>query len=145
MCIYLELCQEATSGEVFLLASAALANITFFDTIACEMLLQLDAMNILIAACGDKQRVDSPYSRDQVSEYTFIYCYRMGWGNLFQPEAHIFFRAMFSGPWLSDVSTVLQLLDGRHQIPLLCNNTPHGRFSEHVTISCNSAKISDTM
>nr|XP_028588188.1 protein inscuteable homolog [Podarcis muralis] len=30
------------------------------------MLLQLDAMNILIAACGDKQRVDSPYSRDQV-------------------------------------------------------------------------------
>ncbi|XP_077786959.1 protein inscuteable homolog [Podarcis muralis] len=62
----LKLCQEATSGEVFLLASAALANITFFDTIACEMLLQLDAMNILIAACGDKQRVDSPYSRDQV-------------------------------------------------------------------------------
>ncbi|XP_061466278.1 protein inscuteable homolog [Rhineura floridana] len=62
----LKLCQEATSGEVFLLASAALANITFFDTIACEMLLQLDAVNILIAACWDKQKVDSPYSRDQV-------------------------------------------------------------------------------
>nr|XP_020657074.1 protein inscuteable homolog isoform X2 [Pogona vitticeps] len=62
----LKLCQEATSGEVFLLASAALANITFFDTMACEMLLQLDAVNILISACCNKQKVDSPYSRDQV-------------------------------------------------------------------------------
>nr|XP_060623554.1 protein inscuteable homolog [Anolis sagrei ordinatus] len=63
----LKLCQEATSGEVFLLASAALANITFFDAMACEMLLQLDAVKILIAACCDKQKVDSPYSRDQVA------------------------------------------------------------------------------
>nr|XP_056707029.1 protein inscuteable homolog [Euleptes europaea] len=62
----LKLCQEATSGEVFLLASAALANITFFDTMACEMLLQLNAVNILLAACCDKQKVDTPYSRDQV-------------------------------------------------------------------------------
>ncbi|XP_070600028.1 protein inscuteable homolog [Erythrolamprus reginae] len=62
----LKLCQEAASGEVFLLASAALANITFLDSKACEMLLQLDAMKILIAACSDKQKVDSPYSRDQV-------------------------------------------------------------------------------
>ncbi|KAH0620919.1 hypothetical protein JD844_021827 [Phrynosoma platyrhinos] len=61
----LKLCQEATSGEVFLLASAALANITFFDAMACEMLLQLDAVKILIGACCDKQKVDSPYSRDQ--------------------------------------------------------------------------------
>ncbi|ETE68806.1 Protein inscuteable-like protein, partial [Ophiophagus hannah] len=60
-----ELCQEAASGEVFLLASAALANITFLDSKACETLLQLDAMKILIAACSDKQKVDSPYSRDQ--------------------------------------------------------------------------------
>lgn len=66
--MYLELCQEAASGEVFLLASAALANITFFDTMACEMLLQLNAVNILLATCGDKQKVDTPYSRDQVSE-----------------------------------------------------------------------------
>ncbi|XP_077177798.1 protein inscuteable homolog isoform X3 [Paroedura picta] len=62
----LKLCQEATSGEVFLLASAALANITFFDTMACEMLLQLNAVNILLTACGDKQKVDTPYSRDQI-------------------------------------------------------------------------------
>ncbi|XP_071895430.1 protein inscuteable homolog isoform X2 [Anas platyrhynchos] len=61
-----KLCQEASSGEVFLLASAALANITFFDTMACEMLLQLNAMKILLAACSDKRIVDTPYSRDQV-------------------------------------------------------------------------------
>ncbi|NWS87667.1 INSC protein, partial [Toxostoma redivivum] len=61
-----KLCQEASSGEVFLLASAALANITFFDTMACEILLQLDAMKILLAACSDKHIVDTPYSRDQV-------------------------------------------------------------------------------
>lgn len=61
-----ELCQEASSGEVFLLASAALANITFFDTMACEMLLQLNAIRVLLEACSDKQRVDTPYTRDQV-------------------------------------------------------------------------------
>uniref|UniRef100_A0A2K6P9Y4 INSC spindle orientation adaptor protein n=1 Tax=Rhinopithecus roxellana TaxID=61622 RepID=A0A2K6P9Y4_RHIRO len=61
-----KLCQEASSGEVFLLASAALANITFFDTMACEMLLQLNAIRVLLEACSDKQRVDTPYTRDQV-------------------------------------------------------------------------------
>ncbi|NXE88216.1 INSC protein, partial [Menura novaehollandiae] len=61
-----KLCQEASSGEVFLLASAALANITFFDTMACEILLQLNATKILLAACSDKRIVDTPYSRDQV-------------------------------------------------------------------------------
>ncbi|XP_029438950.1 protein inscuteable homolog [Rhinatrema bivittatum] len=60
-----KLCEESSSGEVCLLASAALANITFFDTMACEMLLQLNAVKILLAACSDVQRVDTPYSRDQ--------------------------------------------------------------------------------
>uniref|UniRef100_A0A8D1JNM9 INSC spindle orientation adaptor protein n=1 Tax=Sus scrofa TaxID=9823 RepID=A0A8D1JNM9_PIG len=61
-----KLCQEASSGEVFLLASAALANITFLDTMACEMLLQLNAIRVLLEACSDKQRVDTPYTRDQI-------------------------------------------------------------------------------
>lgn len=52
---------------MFLLASAALANITFFDMMACEMLLQLNAIRVLLEACSDKQRVDTPYTRDQVS------------------------------------------------------------------------------
>lgn len=33
---------------------------------ACEMLLQLNAIRVLLEACSDKQRVDTPYTRDQV-------------------------------------------------------------------------------
>ncbi|XP_030876913.1 protein inscuteable homolog [Leptonychotes weddellii] len=69
----IKLCQEASSGEVFLLASVALANITFFDTMACEMLLQLNAIRVLLEACSDKQRVDTPYTRDQPQD-SFTFC-----------------------------------------------------------------------
>uniref|UniRef100_A0A8C5QGX2 INSC spindle orientation adaptor protein n=1 Tax=Leptobrachium leishanense TaxID=445787 RepID=A0A8C5QGX2_9ANUR len=62
----LKLCLEASSAEVFLLASAALANITFLDTLSCEMLLQMDAVKILLSASSDKQRVNSSYARDQI-------------------------------------------------------------------------------
>uniref|UniRef100_A0A3P9LQA1 INSC spindle orientation adaptor protein n=1 Tax=Oryzias latipes TaxID=8090 RepID=A0A3P9LQA1_ORYLA len=62
----IKLCESASCGEVFLLASAALANITFFDSMACEILLQLNAVHILLQACRDQQRVDTPYSKDQV-------------------------------------------------------------------------------
>uniref|UniRef100_A0A8C2E5Z2 INSC spindle orientation adaptor protein n=1 Tax=Cyprinus carpio TaxID=7962 RepID=A0A8C2E5Z2_CYPCA len=62
----IDLCKSASCGEVFLLASAALANITFFDSMACEILLQLNAVHILLQACRDRQRVDTPYSKDQV-------------------------------------------------------------------------------
>uniref|UniRef100_A0A667X087 INSC spindle orientation adaptor protein n=1 Tax=Myripristis murdjan TaxID=586833 RepID=A0A667X087_9TELE len=62
----IKLCETASCGEVFLLASAALANITFFDSMACEILLQLNAIHILLEACKDRQRVDTPYSKDQV-------------------------------------------------------------------------------
>ncbi|KAF3829957.1 hypothetical protein GH733_001382, partial [Mirounga leonina] len=63
---FLESMEEiVTALIIFLLASAALANITFFDTMACEMLLQLNAIHVLLEACSDKQRVDTPYTRDQ--------------------------------------------------------------------------------
>ncbi|CDQ88680.1 unnamed protein product [Oncorhynchus mykiss] len=62
----IKLCESASCGEVFLLASAALANITFFDSMACEILLQLNAIHILLQSCKDRQRVDTPYSKDQV-------------------------------------------------------------------------------
>ncbi|XP_013980154.2 protein inscuteable homolog isoform X2 [Salmo salar] len=62
----IQLCESASCGEVFLLASAALANITFFDSMACEILLQLNAIHILFQSCKDRQRVDTPYSKDQV-------------------------------------------------------------------------------
>ncbi|KAK2499203.1 hypothetical protein MC885_017321, partial [Smutsia gigantea] len=64
---FLESMEEiVTALVIFLLASAALANITFFDTMACEMLLQLNAIRVLLEACSDKQRVDTPYTRDQI-------------------------------------------------------------------------------
>ncbi|XP_060784540.1 protein inscuteable homolog isoform X1 [Neoarius graeffei] len=62
----IKLCETASCGEVFLLSSAALANITFFDSLACEILLQLNAVHTLLQACRDRQRVDTPYSKDQV-------------------------------------------------------------------------------
>ncbi|KAM8940434.1 protein inscuteable homolog [Pelodytes ibericus] len=62
----LKLCEEASSGEVFLLGSAALANITFLDTLSCEMLLQMNGIKILLNSCSDKQRVSSSYARDQI-------------------------------------------------------------------------------
>ncbi len=68
-CVSTDLCESASCGEVFLLASAALANITFFDSMACEILLQLNAVHILLQACRDRQRVDTPYSKDQVLSF----------------------------------------------------------------------------
>ncbi|XP_072279085.1 protein inscuteable homolog [Pyxicephalus adspersus] len=62
----LKLCEDSSTGESCLLASAALANITFFDSLACEMILQMGAVRILINACSDKQRVNTAYARDQV-------------------------------------------------------------------------------
>lgn len=60
------LCSSASCGEVFLLAAAALANITFLDSLACEILLQSNAVQILLQASKDRGRVDTPYSKDQV-------------------------------------------------------------------------------
>ncbi|KAM9302362.1 protein inscuteable homolog [Gastrophryne carolinensis] len=63
----LKLCEDSTSGETCLLACAALANITFFDSLACEMILQMSAVKILLSACMDKQRVATAYARDQIA------------------------------------------------------------------------------
>lgn len=60
------LCSSASCGEVFLLAAAALANITFLDSLSGEILIQNRAVHILLQASADRARVDTPYSRDQV-------------------------------------------------------------------------------
>ncbi|KAK7497200.1 hypothetical protein BaRGS_00011494 [Batillaria attramentaria] len=63
---HLELCQKTTSHEVFLLAAAAVANITFLHSQACSMLLQLSAPRLLIQAClAPKAR--SLFAKDQVA------------------------------------------------------------------------------
>lgn len=74
MLLFVELCEEATTGESCLLASAALANITFFDSLACEMILQMGAVKILLNACSDKQRVNTAYARDQVGSIRRLAC-----------------------------------------------------------------------
>ncbi|KAJ3597041.1 hypothetical protein NHX12_003441 [Muraenolepis orangiensis] len=66
----IKLCETASCGEVFLLASAALANITFFDSMACEILLQLNAVHILLQACNDRQRVVTILANLSVLEQT---------------------------------------------------------------------------
>lgn len=76
---------------MFLLASAALANITFFDSMACEILLQLNAIHILLEACRDRQRVDTPYSKDQVHSTHTALCYdgcrQISTGNVFKSNS----------------------------------------------------------
>ncbi|KAK3097404.1 hypothetical protein FSP39_009333 [Pinctada imbricata] len=62
----LGLCYTTRSEEVFLLSSAAIANITFMDNQACETLLQLEAPRILISACSTTV-ADSLFAKDQVA------------------------------------------------------------------------------
>ena len=64
--VWSELCSEASSHEVFLLACAALANITFTDNMACDYLLQYSTARVLVDACQQK-KAHSVFSKDQVS------------------------------------------------------------------------------
>lgn len=55
---------------------------------ACEILLQLNAVHILLQACRDRQRVDTPYSKDQVRvSLTAVILYR----SVPLPSSHIEF------------------------------------------------------
>ena len=63
--VWSELCSEASSHEVFLLACAALANITFTDNMACDYLLQYSTARVLVDACQQK-KAHSVFSKDQV-------------------------------------------------------------------------------
>ncbi len=59
------LCMEASSHDVFLLGSAALANITFMDSMACDFLIQHQKAKILIEACT-LEKADTLFVKDQV-------------------------------------------------------------------------------
>ena len=59
------LCLEASSHDVFLLGSAALANITFMDSMACDFLIQHQTAKILIEACT-LEKADTLFVKDQV-------------------------------------------------------------------------------
>lgn len=62
----IDLCHETSSNEVFLLASAAIANITFMDSNASDILLYLKAPSILLQACH-LNKATSIFSKDQVA------------------------------------------------------------------------------
>ena len=65
------MCSESSNHEVFLLGAAALANITFMDSMACDYLLQYNTARVLIHACA-QNKAESLFAKDQVSG-------RMGW------------------------------------------------------------------
>ena len=53
------------SQEIFLLASAAIANITFMDSATCGILFKYEAPRVLINACRTEV-AQSLFARDQV-------------------------------------------------------------------------------
>jgi hypothetical protein len=59
------LCREAEHPDVFLLACAALANITSIDCLACDYLMQFNTVSTLIEAC-DNNMAPSVFAKDQV-------------------------------------------------------------------------------
>ncbi|XP_064628598.1 protein inscuteable homolog isoform X2 [Lineus longissimus] len=60
------LCVEASSPEVFLLGTAAIANITFMDSLACDYLLQFHTAKVLIDA-SQLHKAESLFAKDQVA------------------------------------------------------------------------------
>lgn len=59
------LASTTESYEIFLLSSAAIANITFMDSLGCEILAQYEAPRILIKACSTLI-ANSVFAKDQV-------------------------------------------------------------------------------
>lgn len=61
-----KLCDSTTAHETFLLGAAAIANITFMDSQACDMLQQLDAPKLLIQA-SYLPKAKSLFVKDQIA------------------------------------------------------------------------------
>ncbi|CAI9740269.1 Protein inscuteable homolog [Octopus vulgaris] len=62
----IDLCHTAISNEVFLLASAAIANITFMDSNASDILLYLKAPSVLLQCCL-LNKATTIFAKDQVA------------------------------------------------------------------------------
>ena len=56
---------DATNHEVFLLGAAALANMTFMDSMACEFLGSYGTARVLIEACH-LEKASTLFAKDQV-------------------------------------------------------------------------------
>ena len=65
-CLFLvALCQQASNHEVFLLACAALANMTLMDNMMCDFLIQFNTSRVLVEACV-QHKAHSLFAKDQV-------------------------------------------------------------------------------
>jgi len=73
-CCISDLCSSTTSHETFLLGAAAIANITFMDSQACEVLQQLEAPRVLVQAASTKKAL-SLFVKDQVGERVYSRAY----------------------------------------------------------------------
>lgn len=77
-----DLCHTAISNEVFLLASAAIANITFMDSNASDILLYLKAPSVLLQCCL-LNKATTIFAKDQVRchsssfFFTLCFCFRI--------------------------------------------------------------------
>ena len=59
-------CDRASNSNIFLVATSAIANITFMDSMACECLATYNTATVLIAGCH-MNKADTMYCKDQVS------------------------------------------------------------------------------
>ncbi|KAL4233063.1 hypothetical protein ACF0H5_007749 [Mactra antiquata] len=62
----INLCYATSSHETFLLSTAAIANITFMDSQACDVLQRLDAPRLLIES-SHKNKAKSLFVKDQIA------------------------------------------------------------------------------
>nr|XP_002734766.1 PREDICTED: protein inscuteable homolog [Saccoglossus kowalevskii] len=60
------LTKDASNSDVFLVATAAIANVTFMDSMASEFLAQYNAASVLIQGCK-RNKAPSLYAKDQVA------------------------------------------------------------------------------
>ena len=74
------MCVESSNHEVFLLGSAALANMTFMDSLACDYLSQYNTAAVLIEACH-LDKTSSVFAKDQVY-YSMFHFPRKGTNGL---------------------------------------------------------------
>jgi hypothetical protein len=63
---------SASSPDVFLLGCAAIANITFMDTMACDLLLIYRTAEVLTDAANNTDLVQSLYAKDQVNNISSV-------------------------------------------------------------------------
>ena len=76
------LCEGTISHEIYLLACAAIANITFMDSQACDVLQQFEAPRLFIQA-SNTQKAYSLFVKDQVVFVFTHYCLKVHSTNTF--------------------------------------------------------------